>query len=474
MAPRTLIFIPTYNERDNVRPMCEQIQALGLDADLVFMDDGSPDGTGAILDELAAQYPRLRAVHRTGKLGIGSAHLEGISLAYAEGYNRLVTLDCDFTHSPELIPTFLARLDTADAVVGSRYLEADSLADWSLVRKSLTNIGHILTKNMLGISQDATGAFRAYNLETIPRELFQLVQARGYAFFFESMLIMSRNGFAIAEIPIQLPKRTYGHSKMSLAEVRRSVSTLLSLFVQDQSNRTRFRLGSPPVEVDPSLVDPQNWNEYWDDRSAKATAVYDTLVTVYRNAVIKRRLEATLKREFHQGARLLHAGCGSGQVDEDLHKHARITAIDISPSALALYRRHNPEAEAVRHASIFNLPFPEGSFDGAYNLGVVEHFDHEALTRAFTEVRRVLKPAGKLVVFWPHAHATSVMLLNSAHWVLNNVLHKNVRLHPPELSLIHSRQEAQDLLASGGFELQSYDFGPKDGFVQSVVVATRA
>jgi len=90
MAPRTLIFIPTYNERENVRPMCEQIQALGLDADLLFMDDGSPDGTGGVLDKLAAQYPRVRAVHRAGKSGIGSAHLEGIALAYDEGYNRLV------------------------------------------------------------------------------------------------------------------------------------------------------------------------------------------------------------------------------------------------------------------------------------------------------------------------------------------------------------------------------------------------
>ena len=243
MAPRTLIFIPTYNERENVRPMCEQVQALGLDADLLFMDDGSPDGTGAILDELAAQHPRMRAVHRPGKSGIGSAHLEGIALAYAEGYNRLVTLDCDFTHSPELIPTFLARLETADAVVGSRYLGRDSLADWSLVRKALTGMGHVLTKNMLGISQDATGAFRAYKLDTIPREAFQLVQARGYAFFFESMLIMNRNGFAIAEVPIRLPKRTAGHSKMSLTEIQRSVSTLLSLFIQDQTNPARFRLG---------------------------------------------------------------------------------------------------------------------------------------------------------------------------------------------------------------------------------------
>ena len=474
MAKKTLIFIPTYNERDNVRPMAEQIGALGLDADLVFMDDASPDGTGEELDRLAAEHPRLRVVHRAGKSGIGSAHMEGIDLAYAQGYDRLVTLDCDFTHSPSLIPEFLRRSDAADAVVGSRYLERDSLPGWSMVRKSLTSVGHILTKNMLGISQDATGAFRAYNLNTLPRDLFRLVQSRGYAFFFESMLVLQRNGFAIAEIPIKLPARTYGSSKMSLPEVQRSVSTLLSLFMQDQTNPGRFRLAPPsPADLNPALVDPQNWNEYWDAKSKKASAVYDAIASVYRNAVIKRRLEATLRREFPTGAQLLHAGCGSGQVDENLHEHAKITAIDISASALALYRRHNPKAEAVKHASIFDLPFADETFDGAYNLGVVEHFHADELTRALSEIRRVLKPQGKLVVFWPHAHATSVMLLNSIHWVLNDVLHKDVRLHPAEFSLVHSRREASDLLSGGGFDLASYDFGPKDLFVQSVVVATR-
>src|SRR5690349_11590310 len=106
MSRKTLIFIPTYNERANVEPMCEQIFALGLDADLLFMDDGSPDGTGEALDGLRARYPRLRVIHRAGKNGIGSAHIEGIALAYDEGYRRLVTLDCDFTHSPSLIPVF--------------------------------------------------------------------------------------------------------------------------------------------------------------------------------------------------------------------------------------------------------------------------------------------------------------------------------------------------------------------------------
>ena len=416
MTHKTLIFIPTYNERANVGPMCQQILALGIDADLMFMDDASPDGTGRLLDALAAQHPRVRVVHRAGKSGIGSAHLAGIDLAYREGYDRLVTLDCDFTHSPALIPDFLARGESADVVVGSRYMEKDSLPGWSLVRRSLTTVGHVLTKNMLGISQDATGAFRVYNLRAIPRALFDLVHATGYAFFFESLLVLKRNGHVIAEIPISLPARTSGHSKMSLREIQRSVSTLLSLFVADQTDPGRFRIRQSAVSLDPELIDPQNWNEYWDQKSAKATAVYDGIATVYRNLVIRRRLEATLKREFPSGARLLHAGCGSGQVDVNLHEHAKITAVDISASALDIYQAHNPQADAVKHASIFDLPFPDQTFDGAqkYNLGVVEHFHPDELARALTEVRRVLRPQGKLVVFWPHAHATSVMLLNTA------------------------------------------------------------
>jgi dolichol-phosphate mannosyltransferase len=474
MAPKTLIFIPTYNERDNVGPMCEQILALGLDADLMFMDDASPDGTGALLDDLAARHPRVRVVHRSGKAGIGSAHQAGIALAYDEGYQRLVTLDCDFTHSPALIPQFLERSHTADAVVGSRYLESGSLPGWSALRKSLTTLGHVLTKNMLGISQDATGAFRAYNLESIPRDLFALVESRGYAFFFESMLVLQRNGLAIAELPITLPARTYGHSKMSVEEVRRSVATLMTLFIQDQTNPGRFRPGKKEVVLDPALVDPQNWNEYWDAKSRKAAHVYDLAAALYRNAVLKKRLESTISREFEAGARLLHAGCGGGQVDANLHQRVRITAVDISPSALDSYRRSNPDAEEVRHADILDLPFPSQSFDGAYNLGVVEHFERPQLQRVFSELHRVLKPGGKLVVFWPHAHGTSVTALGAAHWLLNDVFHKNVRLHPPEVSLVHSSREAAELFAAGGFELKSYSFGPKDLFVQAQIVAMRS
>src|SRR5688572_4546798 len=214
MADKTLIFVPTYNESANVRPLCEEIVKLGLDADVLFMDDNSPDGTGAILDQLASEHPRLRVVHRPSKQGIGGAHLAGIAYAYDHGYDVLVTMDCDFTHAPADIPLLLRHAQEADITVGSRFLEKDSLPGWSPLRKSLTVLGHALTKNLLGISHDATGAFRVYQLRRIDRAVFGLIASRGYSFFFESLFMAHENGLTIKDVPIVLPARTYGESKM--------------------------------------------------------------------------------------------------------------------------------------------------------------------------------------------------------------------------------------------------------------------
>jgi dolichol-phosphate mannosyltransferase len=178
------------------------------------MDDNSPDGTGDIIDELAKHSPRVFASHRPKKLGIGHAHREGINWAYAHGYTQLITMDCDFTHPPSSIPEILevAHASDADVVVGSRYLRKDSLVGWNPLRLFLTYTGHFLTKSLLGMSQDATGGFRFYRLDRIPRSVFALVSSTGYSFFFESLYILYLNGFTIGEIPISLPPRTYGHS----------------------------------------------------------------------------------------------------------------------------------------------------------------------------------------------------------------------------------------------------------------------
>jgi dolichol-phosphate mannosyltransferase len=251
---KTLIFIPTYDERDNVRPMVEELVRYVPYADIVFMDDNSPDGTGAILDEIARTESRLTVLHRAGKLGVGGAHRSGIAYAFDRGYGILVTLDCDFTHSPCDIPRLLEKSSTADITLGSRHIEAGSLPGWHVMRKVLTKLGHFLTVNTLGIGADATGAFRVYRLSTIRREMFDLVKSNGYAFFFESLFIASQNDLTLCEIPIKLPARAAGHSKMTLREIQRSIVHLFQLLIARKTNPAQFRLGRSMAAV-PTVAD---------------------------------------------------------------------------------------------------------------------------------------------------------------------------------------------------------------------------
>lgn len=234
---KTLVFIPTYNEAENIGNIYQQILDLGLGNDFLFLDDNSPDGTGKIIDELCKQNKQVFAIHRTGKLGIGSAHQEGIAFAYQNGYEVLISMDCDFTHSPSYIIDFIKASSQASIVVGSRYMQKGSLEEWNLFRKSLTNIGHILTKNVLGLKYDATGAFRLYKLKDIPHGIFKLVESPSYSFFFESLFVLDYNKISIVEIPIHLPARTYGTSKMELKDAIKSLKNLVSMLNKKWFNK---------------------------------------------------------------------------------------------------------------------------------------------------------------------------------------------------------------------------------------------
>ena len=242
---RTLVFIPTYNELGNVEAIHEQLRALGLDLDILFLDDNSPDETGQLLDEIARRDSRLHVIHRSGKLGIGSAHVDGIAWSYDHEFDVLITMDSDFSHSPSDIVRLLEARNDATIVVGSRYLRPGSLEGWNLLRRLLTAFGHALTHGLLKMHEDATGALRLYNLGAIPRPLWQRVRSRGYSFFFESLFVLKTNGFSIAEIPIVLPARTYGSSKMSWREAARSARRVVSLFVRNAIDPAQFRLDSP-------------------------------------------------------------------------------------------------------------------------------------------------------------------------------------------------------------------------------------
>lgn len=234
--------LPTYNERENVQKMCQELFRSGLATDVLFVDDNSPDGTGDVLDALAKKIPRMLVIHRPGKLGIGSAHKDGIAWVYSHGYTHLITMDCDFTHSPEDIPDLLKYSDEYDVVVGSRHLRGDSLSGWNLWRKCITRAGHVLTVVLLKMPYDATGAFRLYRLDRIPPEVFMMVSSNGYSFFFESLTLLNLNRFRIKEIPIALPPRTYGHSKLRFRDMVTWLVFMAGMAWNIQFNRKKYQI----------------------------------------------------------------------------------------------------------------------------------------------------------------------------------------------------------------------------------------
>lgn len=476
MSSNLLTVIPTYNERENVEALYAQIKKLGLGNDYLFVEDDSPDGTALIIERLAKQDPSIHMIQRQGKLGIGSAHLEGIRWAYAHGYRSIVTMDCDFTHQPEDIRTFLDQGQTEDIVVGSRYLDPKSLADWNLFRKCLTIAGHFLTKHLLKMPYDATGAFRYYHLDKIPEGLFGLVRSKGYSFFFESLYILRVNGCSIKEISIRLPARTYGHSKMTVKDAFDSVRLLMKTFFQTCFNKKAYLWTPQPARIKVSNTvekGQEEWEAYWQSGKTEKKTLYDLVAVFYRRFIIKEPLSYFIKREFGPRTELLHAGCGGGQVDSEVVQWAHVTALDISPTALTRYMSLHQNLAVAKHGSIFDIPFVEGTFDGIYNLGVMEHFTEEEIKKILSEFHRVLKPGGKIVLFWPPEFGLSVTFLKFVHFFLHRILKKNVKLHPDEITRLLSRDHAQDLLEKSRFQMTDYYFGIRDFFTHSVVIGKK-
>jgi dolichol-phosphate mannosyltransferase len=474
-----LVLVPTYNESGNVERLCRDVLALGLDLEMLFVDDNSTDGTGAILDRLVAENPAVHVLHRSGKLGVGSAHVAGIRWAYDHGCDRLVTMDCDFTHDPRNIPALLAAAEQgADIVVGSRYLQKSSLADWNIYRKTLTHIGHFLTRTLLGMPYDATNAFRCYRLDTVPRRAFDVVVSGGYSFFFESLYVLHRNGFRIAQIPVPLPKRTYGSSKMGIGEISASVRLLVTTCFKAMFNPEKFDIGldDAAFPTDAGLADDQGWDAYWDGQKTHTGGLlYDAVASFYRKWIIRPTLNHFVKRHLPPGAVVLHAGCGSGQVDADIRHHVAITGMDISVNALRLYRKVNRGHCQTLHGSIFAIPLPDESVQGVYNLGVMEHFTEEDIARILGEFHRVLKRDGRVIVLWPPEFGLSVLFFKALGWVFRNVLgKKDVKFHPDEITRVRSRRHVTGIFERAGFRVLEYSFGPRDAFTYVIVAAERA
>ena len=228
---KALIIVPTYNEAENVRGIAEQLLDALPVADVLFVDDNSPDGTGAILDEMAAANRRVHVMHRAGKLGLGTAYIEGFGWGLARDYEYLFEMDADGSHDPKYLPQMLALAeDGADAVVGSRNVPGGGTVNWGIGRKLLSKGGSFYARTILGIDvRDVTAGFICWRRHVLEALDLSGIDSNGYSFQIEMKYRALQKGFRIVETPIIFEDRRVGQSKMSRAIVAEALLKVWAL-----------------------------------------------------------------------------------------------------------------------------------------------------------------------------------------------------------------------------------------------------
>lgn len=225
MPDRALVIVPTYNERFNIARLIPAILAQDPSLEVLVVDDASPDGTGAIVDSIAANNSRVHVIHREGKLGLGTAYIEGFRWALERKYDLVFEMDADFSHNPELLPEFLQMIKEADVVLGSRYQDGRvNVVNWPMSRLFLSYAANVYARAVTGLPiSDTTGGFKCFRRNVLESIDLNSVKSNGYAFQIEMSFRAWKRGFRLIEIPIIFVDRTEGVSKMSKKIVREAV-----------------------------------------------------------------------------------------------------------------------------------------------------------------------------------------------------------------------------------------------------------
>lgn len=246
---KTLIIMPTYNERDNLPRMAARLLKLPVPVDLLVVDDGSPDGTGKIADELAAQHPQIHVLHRAQKNGLGRAYIAGFQWALERDYEFIFEMDGDFSHDPADIPEFLdvAKDEDADLVLGSRYSDGVRVVNWPLKRLILSRSAGVYVRIITGMPfSDPTGGYKCFRRRALEAIQLDQVQSNGYTFQIEMTHRLWRQGMKITETPIVFTERLHGQSKMSGHIVQEALWMVWKLWLQHGMRRwpSRKRCGT--------------------------------------------------------------------------------------------------------------------------------------------------------------------------------------------------------------------------------------
>ena len=231
---KPVVIVPTYNERDNIDILLDELLSLPVNLSVINVDDNSPDGTGEASDAWAVRYPdQVQVVHRAGKLGLGTAYIAGFKRAFEAGFDRIMTMDADFSHHPRYIPSLIDLSRERDLVIGSRYVPGGGTLNCSARRKVLSRGANTFAKVMLGLhAKDCTAGFRCYRREVLQAIDLDSIRSNGYSFLIEMIFYVQRRDFTIGEVPIIFEDRRRGTSKISQNEVYRALQTVERLSVQ--------------------------------------------------------------------------------------------------------------------------------------------------------------------------------------------------------------------------------------------------
>jgi len=227
---KTLIVVPTYNEKDNLPALLEALTAFPPEIHVLVVDDGSPDGTGEIAERWAAENPRVHLIRRAGKMGLGSAYVAGFRWALERDYERIFEMDADFSHDPKYVPEMLAASESADLVIGSRYLTGVNVVNWPMSRLLLSWCANKYAKFVSGLPiHDCTAGFKCFRREVLEKIDLDRISASGYGFQIELHYKAWKKGFRLAEVPIVFVDRRAGTSKMSGQIIREALLLVLRL-----------------------------------------------------------------------------------------------------------------------------------------------------------------------------------------------------------------------------------------------------
>ncbi len=229
-SPRILVSVATYNEKENLPALVQEIHQALPAAHVLVVDDNSPDGTGRLADELAAADPQLHVLHRAGKLGLGTAILAGMRYAMEHDFDYFVSMDADFSHHPRYLPAMMAGMDKNDVMIGSRYVPGGGTENWPLKRWLISNGVNLLTRLLMRVgARDASGGFRCYRVSKLRQAHLERMISRGYSFQEEVLYRCRTAGCRVGETPIVFADRRGGVSKVNMREAVRSMGVLLYL-----------------------------------------------------------------------------------------------------------------------------------------------------------------------------------------------------------------------------------------------------